>query len=91
LLLADIGQKEKVEVSEQELSQAVMAEAQNFPGREREFFDFVRQNRGALERIRAPLFEDKVCDLIIEKADITDVSVTKEALQTEMEELESDL
>jgi trigger factor len=90
LLLADVGLKEKVEISEQELGQAVVAQARQYPGQEREFFDFVRQNRQALEQIRAPLFEDKVIDLILEKAQVTVVSVSKDDLQAEMEALDAD-
>jgi trigger factor len=45
------------------MGQAIMKQAQQYPGQEREFFDFVKQNRQALEQIRAPIFEDKVVDL----------------------------
>ncbi|MEM9144798.1 MAG: trigger factor [Pseudomonadota bacterium] len=88
LLLADIGSREQVEITEQELGQAVMAEARQYPGQEREFFEYVKQNRQAMEQIRAPLFEDKVVDLILERANVTDVPVSKEALQAEIETLD---
>ncbi|MEM6943273.1 MAG: trigger factor [Pseudomonadota bacterium] len=88
LLLAEVGQREKVEISEGEMGQAIMAEARRYPGQEREFFEFVKQNRGALESIRAPVFEDKVIDLILDRAAVTDVSVTKDALQEELENLD---
>ncbi|MEM8791998.1 MAG: trigger factor [Pseudomonadota bacterium] len=91
LLLAELGRKEEVEISEQEMGQAVMRQAQQYPGQEREFFDFVKSNRQALESIRAPLFEDKVVDLIIERAAVTEVSVTKEALQEEIEALDAEV
>ncbi|MEM1346801.1 MAG: trigger factor, partial [Pseudomonadota bacterium] len=90
LLLADIGQKEQVEITEQEMGQAVMAEARRYPGQEREFFDFVRQNRTAMEQIRAPIFEDKVVDLIVAKAQVTEITVSKDDLQKELEALESE-
>ncbi|MEM9063577.1 MAG: trigger factor [Pseudomonadota bacterium] len=90
LLLAEIGQKEKVELSETEIGQAIMAQAQQYPGQEREFFEFVRNNREALEQIRAPLFEDKVVDLIISKSDITDVPVSKTDLEAEIEALDKE-
>ena len=90
LLLADLGQKEKVEITDQELGQAIMAQARQYPGQERQFFDFVRQNRAALEQIRAPLFEDKVVDLIVAKAQVTEVPVSKDELQKELESLESE-
>ncbi|MEO1315622.1 MAG: trigger factor [Pseudomonadota bacterium] len=88
LLLAEVGTREKVEISEGELGQAIMAQARQYPGKEREFFEFVKQNRGALEQIRAPLFEDKVIDIILEKAAVTEVPVTKEDLQNELESLD---
>ncbi|MGF1446351.1 MAG: trigger factor [Pikeienuella sp.] len=90
LLLADIGTREKVELTEQELGQAIMAQARQYPGQEREFFEFVKQNREALEQIRAPLFEDKVVDLILSRAQVTDIPVSKDALQAEMEALDAD-
>ena len=90
LLLAEIGQREKVELSEGDIGQAIMAQARNFPGQEREFFEYVRQNREALEQIRAPLFEDKVVDAILEKADVTDIPVSKEDLEKEMEALDDE-
>lgn len=90
LLLAELGQREKVEISEADLGQAIMARARNFPGQEREFFDFVRQNREALEQIRAPLFEDKVVDMILEKAEVTDVPVSKDDLEKEIEALDAE-
>ena len=90
LLLAEIGQKEAVELTEAEIGQAIMERARNFPGQEREFFEFVRQNREALEQIRAPLFEDKVVDLILEKADVTEIAVSKADLEAEIEALDKE-
>ena len=90
LLLAEIGQREKVELNEGDIGQAIMAQAQQYPGQEREFFEFVRNNREALEQIRAPLFEDKVVDLILEKSNVTDVPVTKAELEAEIEALDGE-
>jgi len=90
LLLAEIGQREKVEVTEAELGQAVMARARQFPGQEREFFEFVKSNREALEQIRAPLFEDKVVDLILSRANVTEVPVSKADLEAEIEALDAE-
>ena len=90
LLLADIGSREKIEISEAELGQAIMAQARRYPGQEREFFDFVRQNREALEQLRAPVYEDKVVDLILGRANVTDTPVGKDALQSELDALEDE-
>ena len=90
LLLAEIGRKEELEISDAEFGQAIMARARQFPGQEREFFEFVKQNREMQEQIRAPLYEDKVVDLILERANITDVSVSKADLEAEIEALDDE-
>lgn len=90
LLLAEIGQKETVEIEEAELGQAIMTQARQYPGQEREFFEFVKQNREALEQIRAPLFEDKVVDIVLGKSDVSEVAVSKEALQSELDALDAE-
>ncbi|MEM0990684.1 MAG: trigger factor [Pseudomonadota bacterium] len=90
LLLAEIGSREKVEISDGDLGQAIMAQARQYPGQEREFFEFVKSNREALEQIRAPLFEDKVVDAVLAKAAVTDVPVTKEELEAEIEALDAE-
>jgi len=90
LLLADIGSREKVEIGEAELGQAIMAQARRYPGQEREFFEFVRQHREALEQIRAPLYEDKVVDLIVSRAEVTETAVSKDELQAELDKLDDD-
>lgn len=88
LLLAELGQREKVEVTDAEMTQAIMNQARQYPGQEREFFQFIQQNQQAQQQLRAPLFEDKVIDLILERAKVADKSVTKEELQAEVEKLE---
>jgi trigger factor len=88
LLLAELGQKEQVQVTDAEMTQAIMTQARQYPGQEREFFQFIQQNAQAQQQLRAPLFEDKVIDLILERAEVTDKPVTKEELQAELEKLE---
>ncbi|WP_371154657.1 trigger factor [Jannaschia sp. 2305UL9-9] len=88
LLLAELGQKENVEVTDAEMTQAIMNQARQYPGQEREFFQFIQQNQQAQQQLRAPLFEDKVIDLILDRAEVTDKTVTKEELQAEVEKLE---
>ena len=63
LLLAELGQKAEVEVSDAEMTQAVMTQARQYPGQEREFFEFVQKNPQMRQQMRAPIFEDKVVDL----------------------------
>jgi trigger factor len=88
LLLADVGQKAEINVSDQEMTQAVMRQARNFPGQERAFFEFIQQNEAARQQLRAPIFEDKVVDHIIAGARVTDRSVSKEELEKALESLD---
>jgi trigger factor len=75
LLLADIGSRNEVRVESEELQQAAFREAMRFPGQERKVLDLFRSNPNALEQLRAPIFEDKVCDLIIAKARVEEERV----------------
>lgn len=68
LLLADIGQKAEVKVTDAELTQAILAQARQYRGQERQFFEYVQQNQGARQQIQAPIFEDKVVDHIFAQA-----------------------
>ena len=90
LYLAEVGQAQEVEVSDSEFTQAVMEQARQYPGQERQFFEFVQQNQQMQQQIRAPLFEDKVVDLILEKAAVTDKEVTKDDLQKAVAALEDE-
>ncbi len=86
LILSDIGTKNEIKVEGQELQQAVIAQAQRFPGQERQVFEYYRSNAAALEALRAPIFEDKVVDFILQLARVTDQPVSPEELMREDEE-----
>ncbi|GAA6177901.1 trigger factor [Sulfitobacter pacificus] len=88
LLLAELGQKAEVEVTDAEMTQAIMNQARQYPGQERQFFEFVQQNQQMQQQLRAPLFEDKVVDHIAEGAKVTEKTVSKEDLQKAVEALE---
>ena len=90
LLLAELGQKAEVEVSDAEMSQAIMTQARQYPGQERQFFEFVQGNQQMQQQLRAPLFEDKVIDHIVENADVTDKEVSSDDLKAAVEALEDD-
>jgi trigger factor len=83
LVIAEIGERNNIKVSDDELSRAVMDRARQVPGREQEVWDFYRKNPDALASLRAPIFEDKVVDFILELAKITDKTVTREELYKE--------
>ncbi|QEW19769.1 Trigger factor [Marinibacterium anthonyi] len=90
LLLAELGQKAEVEVSDAEMTQAVMAQARQYPGQERQFFEFVQQNPQMQQQLRAPIFEDKVVDYVFELAQISEKDVTKDELKAAVEALEDE-
>ena len=90
LLLADVGQKANVEVTDAEMTQAILAQARQYPGQERQFFEFVQQNQQMQQQLRAPLFEDKVVDLIVEGAKVTEKEVSKDDLQKAIDALEDE-
>lgn len=90
LLLAEIGQKAEVEVTDAEMTQAIMNQARQYPGQERQFFEFVQQNQQMQQQMRAPIFEDKVVDMIFDQADLTEKEVSKDDLQKAVEALEAD-
>ncbi|MCA0964352.1 trigger factor [Salipiger bermudensis] len=90
LLLAEMGQKAEIEVTDAEMTQAIMNQARQYPGQERAFFDFVRQNAQMQQQLRAPIFEDKVIDHIAEQAKVSEKEVTKEELQTAVEALDEE-
>ncbi|MEM1005447.1 MAG: trigger factor [Pseudomonadota bacterium] len=90
LLLAELGQKAEVEVTDAEMSQAIMNQARQYPGQERQFFEFVQQNAQMQQQLRAPIFEDKVVDYIFELAQVEDKEVGKDDLQKAVEDLEEE-
>jgi trigger factor len=87
LVLAEIGRANNVGVSDQELNNAIMAEARNYPGQERAVLDFYRQNPGAAAQMRAPIYEEKVCDLIFTLAEVKDTPISKEELLKDEDEV----
>ncbi|HZL29538.1 MAG TPA: trigger factor [Pseudolabrys sp.] len=86
LVLAEIGEKNKIVVSEEELSRAVAERARQFAGQEQRVWDYFRQNPEAVASLRAPIFEEKVVDFLVELADVTDKKVTREELFKDEEE-----
>ncbi len=86
LVLAEIGTRQNVQVTDQEVNQAIMQEARNYPGQERQVFDFYTKNPAAAAQIRAPIYEEKVCDLIFSLAKVTDTPISKEDLLKDEDE-----
>ena len=86
LVLSQIGAAANIVVTDQDLQQAVMSEAMKYPGQEKQVFDFYQKNQQVLESLRAPIFEDKVVDMILGQASITDNEIDGETLRKETEE-----
>jgi trigger factor len=90
LLLAETGRKAEIEVTDAEMTQAVMAQARQYPGQERQFFEFIQQNAQMQQQLRAPIFEDKVVDHILAMAKVTEKTVSKDELQKAVEALDAE-
>src|SRR5271155_2297746 len=86
LVLSEIGEKNNIKVTEDQLTQAIVAQARTVPGREQQVWDYYRNNPDALAALRAPLFENKVVDFLVELADVTDKQVSREELFKEDED-----
>jgi trigger factor len=80
LVLSEIGEKNKITVTDDEVSRAVIERARQMPGREKEVWDYYRNNPNALAQLRAPIYEDKVVDFILELATVTEKKVSREEL-----------
>ncbi len=85
LVLAEAGEKNQITVTNEEINRAVMERARQFPGQERMVFDYYQKNPQALNEFRAPIFEDKVIDFIVELAQVADKEVSREELFAEDE------
>jgi trigger factor len=80
LVLSEIGEKNKITVTDDEVGRAVIERARQMPGREKEVWDYYRSNANALAQLRAPIYEDKVVDFILELANVTEKKVTRDDL-----------
>lgn len=86
LVLSEIGEKNKITVTDDEVGRAVIERARSMPGREKEVWDHYRSNAQALAQLRAPIYEDKVVDFILELANVTEKKVSREDLYKDDEE-----
>jgi len=86
LVLSEIGEKNKITVTEDEVGRAVIERARSMPGREKEVWDYYRSNANALAQLLAPIYEDKVVDFILELANVTEKKVSRDDLFKEDDE-----
>jgi trigger factor len=83
LLLSEVGRLNNIQVSEDELKRAMIEEARRYPGQERQVIEHFRKNRDAMDGLRAPIFEEKVVDFIVEMATVSDRKVSPAELFAE--------
>jgi trigger factor len=86
LVLAEIGESNNIKITDDELNRALLDQARQFPGKEEQVWEFYRNNPEALASLRAPIFEEKVVDFLVELADVTDKKVSREELYKDEEE-----
>ena len=86
LVLAEIGSGIDIEISDDEVNKALMERVRQFPGQEQQVYEFYQKNPDAIADLRAPIYEEKVVDYILELADVTEKKVSKEELFTEPED-----
>jgi trigger factor len=89
LLLSEVGRLNNIDVSQDDLNRAILNEARRFPGQERAVYDYYQKNEQALQQLRAPLYEDKVVDYILELAKVNERKVSAEELLRDPEEDEA--
>ena len=83
LLMGEIGRTNNLDVSEEEINQAILKESQKYPGQEKQVLDYFNKNKDAAQQLGAPIFEEKVVDFILEIADVKEQKVTLESLYKE--------
>ncbi len=86
LVIGEIGEKNNLQVSQDELRQALVEQARRYAGREKQVYEYYEKTPGALAELRAPIFEDKVIDFVIDEAKPTEKKVTRDELQKAVEE-----
>jgi trigger factor len=79
-VLAEIGERNKISVTDEEVSRAIVERARQLPGREQEVWDYYQKNPSAVAGVRAPIFEEKVVDFILELAKVAEKQVSREEL-----------
>lgn len=86
LVMSEIGERNRIQVTEEEVQRALAAQMRQFPGQEQALMNYYRENPEAVAALRAPIFEEKVVDFLIELVQVTDKPMTREELAQEDEE-----
>ena len=80
LVLAEIGDKNNIKITDEEVTRAIVEQARQMPGREQQVWDYYRKNPNALAELRAPIFEEKVVDFLLALAKVTEKTVSRDEL-----------
>ena len=91
LVLSEIGEKNEISISDEELGRAMVEQARRYPGREKEMYELMRSTPEMVMQLRAPLYEDKVVDFILELANVTEKTVTPDELLAVNDEEDDDV
>ena len=86
LVLAEVGRINNVEIRQEEVARALNQEASRYPGQERQVMEYFQKTPAAMAQIRAPIFEEKVVDFILENAKVTEKTISREELLKELED-----
>ena len=86
LVMSEIGERNKIQVTEEEVQRALSAQMRQFPGQEQALIDYYRNNPEAVAALRAPIFEEKVVDYLLELVNVTDKTVSREELMRDEDE-----
>ena len=84
-MLAEIGEKNQINVTDEELNRALVEQARQFPGQEQQVWDYYRKNPQAVASLRAPIYEEKVVDFLLELAQVNEKKVSRDDLYKEDE------
>jgi trigger factor len=90
LVVAEVGNLNKIEITDEEHQQALITEVRRFPGKEQEVYDYYRKNPQALAGLRAPVFENKVVDFVVELAEVGEVEMSRDELAKLIELIDDD-
>ena len=90
LVIGDIGERFGVQVDQNELREAIVQQARRFPGQEQQVYEYFEKTPGAINQLRAPIFEEKVVDLLLSKVNVTDRKVSKDELLRAIEDEEAE-
>ena len=91
LLLSEIGSKNDIQVSQDEVTRAISAEARKYPGQEKQVFEYFQKDPNAMAQMKAPLYEEKVVDFILELAKVTEKKVSSEEMLAIIEAEDDDV